>query len=252
MDSTARFSDRVDAYARYRPHYPKEILPFLRKNIGLTPAMPVADIGSGTGISAELFLKNGNTVYCVEPNGPMRKKAEERFQGLPGFISVDGRAEKTGIADRSVDVIIAAQAFHWFDQSKARKEFLRVGRIGAWTVVTWNDRRLGSPFELAYEELLLKFGTDYTSIDHRNIPAKQIVGWYGTAGCTIHQFDNEQVLGSDELRGRVLSTSYVPGPGEPNFDAMLRELKQLFDRHQAGGKVVLGYETRLYCGRVFS
>jgi precorrin-6B methylase 2 len=87
-DPTARFSNRVDDYVRYRPSYPAGVLEILRAEAGLTPATIIADVGAGTGISAELFLRNGNTVYAVEPNDAMRLAAERLLHGYPNFHSV--------------------------------------------------------------------------------------------------------------------------------------------------------------------
>ncbi len=249
-NSTTRFSGRADAYDRFRPHYPADVVAFLRDAIGLTPEKTVADIGSGTGISAELFLNNGNTVFCVEPNEAMRRKAEERFSRMRGFISVNGTADRTGLPDRSVDMIFIAQAFHWFDRQKCRTEFLRIGRTECRTVITWNDRRLGTPFETAYEDFLRRFGTDYPAIDHRNITEDDLNTWYGKRGCAKMVFRFTQQLGIEDLRGRLLSVSYVPAPGEKGFDEMMNDLGLLFEKYQEDGKVSLGYETRLYYGQL--
>src|ERR1700748_374421 len=123
-NSTTRFSDRVEDYVRYRPHYPAVILSWLHEKYSVGPSWVVADIGSGTGISSELFLTHGYTVYAVEPNVDMRAKAEELLKDPGKFISVNGTAEATGLASESIDLIIAGQAFHWFDPAKTRTEFL--------------------------------------------------------------------------------------------------------------------------------
>src|SRR5579871_3210058 len=123
-NSTLRFSDRVEDYVKYRPHYPTIILSYLRDEYAFGPGWLVADIGSGTGISTELFLGFGNQVTAVEPNREMRLKAEELLGDKTGFVSVDGTAEATGLKDSSVDLIVAGQAFHWFDPVRARLEFL--------------------------------------------------------------------------------------------------------------------------------
>src|SRR5262249_43298352 len=147
-DSTTRFSDRVEDYVKYRPHYPETVIEYLRSTYGLTSGWDIADIGSGTGISTELFLRNGNRVYGIEPNREMREKAEQLLAGYAerrgaegadgaaaegvaaagaaagggNFISIDGTAEVTGLPDDSVDMIVAGQAFHWFDPKKSRVE----------------------------------------------------------------------------------------------------------------------------------
>src|SRR4051812_22475455 len=115
MNTIHRFSDRVLNYVKFRPGYPKKVVEFLAETTGLIPTWKIADLGSGTGISTSLFLDNDNTVYAVEPNEPMRKKAEELLGSRPNFISIDGAAENTTLLPSSIDLIIAGQAFHWFD-----------------------------------------------------------------------------------------------------------------------------------------
>lgn len=117
-DSAERFSGRVADYLKYRPGYPEELLAFLRSECGLVPGSVVADVGSGTGKLAELFLSGGNTVFGIEPNAEMRLAAERLFSGRSGFHSVAGRAEATTLPDSSVDLVAVGQAFHWFDREK--------------------------------------------------------------------------------------------------------------------------------------
>jgi ubiquinone/menaquinone biosynthesis C-methylase UbiE len=130
IDSTKRFSSRVENYIKYRPGYPPAMLDLLKEKCGLTGGSMVADIGSGTGILTELFLRNGNQVIGVEPNREMREAAERLLGKDPKFTSVSGTAESTTLKDQSVDFIAASQAFHWFDREQARREFLRVLKPG--------------------------------------------------------------------------------------------------------------------------
>src|SRR5215212_5974113 len=129
-DTVTRFSNRVANYVKYRPGYPSEVLALFKNEMGLTSESVVADAGSGTGLSAKLFLENGNTVYGVEPNADMRAAAEKFLKQFPNFISHDGTAEKTSRDDSSIDFVTAAQAFHWFDAEKTRDEFARILRPG--------------------------------------------------------------------------------------------------------------------------
>src|ERR1700722_1751252 len=109
MKSTERFSDRVEDYVKYRPHYPTGVIRCLTDLYGFAPSWDVADIGSGTGISTEPFLRNGNKVYAVEPNDDMRGKAEALLGEYERFVSVDGTAEATGLPDASVKLLVAGQ-----------------------------------------------------------------------------------------------------------------------------------------------
>lgn len=251
MDSKQRFSDRVENYVRYRPGYPPAVLDHLQTVAGLSPGSVVADVGSGTGISAQPFLDFGNTVYGVEPNPDMRAAAERLLATYPNFHSVDGTAEATGLADGSADLVVAGQAYHWFDPEQARREFRRILRTGGAVVLMWNARRLGTtPFLASYEKLLLTWGTDYQKIRHEGVTEDKIGAFYGPSGFTLATFTNEQRFDYAGLEGRLLSSSYAPAPGKPGHDEMLDELRRIFDAHQDGGRVTIEYDTQVYVGRL--
>ncbi|HEV2131391.1 MAG TPA: class I SAM-dependent methyltransferase [Longimicrobiaceae bacterium] len=249
-DPTQRFSDRVANYVRYRPGYPVGILQTLRAETGLSPVSIVADLGSGTGISAELFLREGCTVYAVEPNAEMRAAAEARLGGYPGFHSLAGTAEATRFPDRSVDLVTAGQAFHWFDLPRTRVECLRILRPGGWAALFWNVRRTGStPFLRTYEELLLTYGTDYAQVRHDNIGPDALGEFFGPGGYRTAVFPNEQSFDLEGLKGRTLSASYTPAPGHPNHAPMLEALTRIFHAHQEEGRVRFEYDTEMLYGQ---
>ncbi|HUA67135.1 MAG TPA: methyltransferase domain-containing protein, partial [Candidatus Saccharimonadales bacterium] len=95
IDPTKRFSSRVENYIKYRPGYPADVLNLPKEKCGLTNSSIMADIGSGTGILTELFLRNGNPVFGVEPNPEMRAAAERLLKKYPNFTSISGTAETT-------------------------------------------------------------------------------------------------------------------------------------------------------------
>jgi len=254
-NSTTRFSDRVEDYVKYRPHYPVAILTYLQDTYQFNPDWVVADIGSGTGISTELFLRGDEKgenrgvkrIYAVEPNTEMRKKAEELLSGYPGFVSINGTAEATGLPVASVDLILAGQAFHWFDPVRTQQEFLRIARPGSVVALIWNERLILSDFEAAYEDLILEYAGDYKTINHKNITDPQIGAFFDPQAFALAVFDNEQVFDFDGLKGRLLSSSYIPKEGA-GHDAMMKALAARFAPHRGGGGVGVGYETKLYTG----
>jgi SAM-dependent methyltransferase len=246
-NSTTRFSDRVEDYVKYRPHYPAVVIGYLQDTYSFLPDWVVADIGSGTGISSELFLAAGNRVEAVEPNREMRMKAEELLSGYPGFVSIDGTAEATGLPDASVDLIVAGQAFHWFEPVATRREFVRIARPGAVVALIWNERLILSAFEQEYEALILEYAGDYKTINHKNITDDRIGMFFHPQTFVLTVFDNEQLFDFEGLTGRLLSSSYIPKDG-PVHDAMMKALVALFERHQSGGRVRVGYETKVYTG----
>jgi SAM-dependent methyltransferase len=249
--STERFSNRVENYVRYRPNYPPAVLEILRNEIGLAPTWAIADVGSGTGISAELLLKYGNEVFAVEPNGPMRAAAERLLASYPKFHSVNGTAESTTLPDRSVDAVVAAQAFHWFDPQKFGSECRRILQPNGWAILLWNARRLdATPFLRDYEALLKKYGTDYAQVRHENVDPSRLDLFYGPGKWRKRNGDNEQRLTLDGLRGRALSSSYVPADGDPAQAMMLTELDALFAKYEREGHVVIEYDTEIYFGHM--
>jgi SAM-dependent methyltransferase len=249
--STDRFSNRVENYLRYRPNYPLAVVEILREEIGLTPTWTIADVGSGTGISAELLLKNGNEVFAVEPNGPMRAAAKRLLAGYPKFHSINGTAESTTLRGSSVDAVVAAQAFHWFDPQKFGWECRRILKPNGWAILLWNARRLdATPFLRDYEQLLKKYGTDYAQVRHENVDQSRLDLCYGPGKWRKRMIDNEQRLTLDGLRGRALSSSYVPADGDPAQAAMLTELDVLFAKYERNGHVVIEYDTEIYLGQI--
>jgi SAM-dependent methyltransferase len=254
MDPTQRFSDRVEDYIRYRPTYPEGVIGLLTDETSLTPSSVIADVGSGTGISSELFLRNGNTVFGVEPNQEMRQAAERLLAEYPRFHSTIGRAEDTSLADASVEYVVAGQAFHWFDPRTARQEFQRILAPSGWIVLMWNTRRVDStPFLGDYEALLQRYGTDYKQVQHRNIDVSMLSALFGGEigrDFELRKLYNEQRVDFDGLRGRLLSSSYTPTANHPGYKPILRDLKRIFDEHADANAVSLEYDTEIYFGHL--
>ncbi|MGA3347833.1 MAG: class I SAM-dependent methyltransferase [Candidatus Sulfotelmatobacter sp.] len=249
-NATSRFSDRVENYVLYRPGYPAEALQALKEECGLAHDQVIADVASGTGIWTRVLLENGNPVFGVEPNAEMRAAGERLLVGFPRFTSVAGTAEATTLADRSVDLATAAQAAHWFDRKRSRSEFVRILKPGGWLALLWNERVTDStPFLRDYEALLLKYGTDYQDIRHERTTA-EINEFFDPAPYQERVFDMRQEFDYAGIEGRLLSSSYAPGPDHPRHAPMLAELRRIFDVHALEGRATFEYKTRLYFGRL--
>ncbi len=250
-NATSRFGNRVADYIKYRPGYASTVIDLLARQYALSTSSVIADIGSGTGLLTELFLKHGNTVFGIEPNAEMRAAGEELLIAYPNFVSVEGAAEATTLPSASIDLVTAGQAFHWFDRPRAKAEFRRILRGSGWVVLIWNDRRTDStPFLRDYEALLQHYGTDYQAVDHKNIDDKVLADFFGARGYHSASFDNEQIFDYDGLAGRLRSSSYVPAPDDPRFAAMITALKACFAKHEREGKVSVEYDTRVFCGQL--
>ena len=249
LEPTKRFSNRVENYARYRPGYPAEIVDLLRSDCGLTQRSVIADIGSGTGKLSEIFLKAGCRVFGVEPNKEMRAEGER--MSLPNFTSIDATAEATTLPAQSVDFITAAQAFHWFDQTRCRAEFLRILKPNGWLVIIWNDRHTdATAFQADYEKLLLEFGTDYAQACHRRTDKPELIERFFGKPPLFKNFYQNQRFDFEGIKGRLLSSSYAPAPGQPKHGEMLAALKRVYADHQVNGRVTFEYETHVYYGHL--
>lgn len=250
MDFKNRFSDRVENYIKYRPGYPDEIISTLQLEIGLMPNDVIADIGSGTGISAKLFLEHGNIVFGVEPNEPMRKAAEGLLSEYKNFHSVHGSSEETNLKDHTIDLIVCAQAFHWFDKAKTKKEFQRIANTSAYLCLIWNDRKETEPFQIDYEKLIQEFAIDYNEISHRNITQEIIKDFYAPNTCKKFVLDYEQKFNLEGLIGRIISSSYMPNEDHPDFPKLKNAIIKLFNDYKQNGIVTFAYNTILYIGKI--
>jgi SAM-dependent methyltransferase len=250
---TARFSDRVENYVRYRPGYPPEVLELLRAECGLRPSHIVADIASGTGVFTRLLLENGNSVFAVEPNAAMREMGIQQLQSLQSndrLVSVAGTAEETTLRPASVDFVTAAQAAHWFDLPRARAEFVRILRPGGWCVLIWNERETATtPFLRDYEQLLLTYGTDYEEVRHERTTA-MIHEFFAPALSEERVYSLRQQFDYEGLAGRLLSSSYAPLEGHTSYEPMIQELQRIFRSHAKDDTVEFEYKTRVFYGHL--
>lgn len=243
LSPKSRFSNRVENYAKYRPDYPKEIVSFLRKTIGLTEKHIIADIGSGTGISSKIFLDNGNQVYGIEPNREMREAGEKYLSNYTNFHSIEASSEDTKLECESIDMIISGQAFHWFEPEATRKEFLRILKPNGYVVLFSNRRKSSNnEFMSNYAELISKYAQEEFSK-----PLNTDKSYFFDLK-PIHQivFPNLQVFDLKRLKGDLVSYSYIPNEGDPKFISMITEFENLFEKNNNNGLLNFDYETVVY------
>jgi SAM-dependent methyltransferase len=251
-DSTKRFTDRVSNYVKYRPAYPNEVIDYLEKQCHLSAQSNIADIGAGTGIFTKLLLEKGYQVFAVEPNDAMREEADRQLSHFPGYRSVNGSADPTGLASHSIDLIVCAQAFHWFNTTETQAEFNRILRPGGQAALIWNNRDVAADkFAAAYDDLLKTLsGGDYERINHQNLTPADFEHFYKDGKYTLTKFPNQQVFDFKQLAGRAFSSSYVPAEDTETGKAFKAELKKIFDQYQKDGKVIFRYDTEVYLGHV--
>ena len=252
LNSTKRFSDRVENYVKYRPDYPAIAFSFIKDQFALSKSSIVVDVGSGTGISTGPFLDLGCVVNAVEPNSEMRKAAENAFAGRQTFHSIDGTAENTKLPSSSADLVIAAQAFHWFDPSKFRSEVKRILKPNGHAVLMWNIRKeTGTRFLESYEKVLCAYGTDYMKVRRQNVTENgSLDTFFGKDNYQVKTFRHSKRFDLLALKGLLLSSSYAPNEGHVNYAPMIEKLTEIFNTYADNGEAEMPYETMLYFGRI--
>jgi SAM-dependent methyltransferase len=241
MDPCGRFSDRAGDYVRHRPGYPAAAIDHLLEDLGRPADLVAADIGAGTGISSRQLADRGLEVIAVEPNRPMREAAAPH----PRVAWRETTAEATGLAASAVDLVLCAQAFHWFRPREALAEFHRILRPGGRLALVWNTRSRTDPLSRGYIEAIRAVNGEHPA-ETRTFESEVVSadGWFTPA--TVRKFDHCQTLDRGGLRGRALSASYVPRAGEP-FDRLVALLDALFEKHRDGrGRVTLRYVTEVW------
>ncbi len=247
-DSTKRFSNKVEDYIKYRPDYPPEVLSYLRKRTGLSQTFTVADIGAGTGIFTKHLLNLECKVYAIEPNTEMREAADAMLkETYPNYTSINAPASNTTLADHTIDLIVCAQAFHWFNTEEARIEFHRILKPSAQAVLIWNNRQVNTDnFSKDYDQLLREKSVDYNEVNHQKLSPADFEAFFKEGKYERVVFPSYQEFDEAGFLGRANSSSYVPSE-----DAAFQQLlKDVFQRHQVNGTVKFYYDTEVYTGEV--
>ncbi len=253
-ENTEKFTGRVAGYAQYRERYDSGlVLPLLRSWCGLLPQWTVADIGAGTGMLSDVFLANGNPVIAVEPNAEMREACARLHQGDAKLNIVNGTAEKTGLANASVDMISVGRALHWFDLESAAREFRRVLKPCGWVaVVAFGRSKDGREENEAYEELLRPYTRNGEGTHAGYTVYQQLEQVFAGGELRRTEISGEMHMSWDAVRGLTLSLSHAPLPGSAQFSDFEHALREYFARYERDGKVTLATRCWVNAGRFCS
>jgi SAM-dependent methyltransferase len=248
-DSVERFSARVSNYVRFRPGYPAGVADLLRRECAPAPEALIADIGSGTGFLARTLLDGGFRVIGVEPNHDMRAAGDEILRDCAGFKSVNGTAEATTLEEASCDLAVAGQAFHWFNVERTRSEWRRILKPNCCAALIWNERSQRTDAMREVEEVIDRFATDHDG-SIREGGRGRIAEFFSPAAVSAAEFPNHQEFDFDGLKGRVYSCSYIPHEDDPRSEAMVQDLRRVFDKYESGGAIRFEYRTEVYWGKL--
>ena len=253
LDTKNRFSEKVENYVKYRPHYPKKLIEFMEMHDILKKDYVIADVGAGTGKFTELLLQSGYTVNAIEPNRPMLKACKEIYGKYSNLKCIEGSSDVTTLADNSVDLITTAQAFHWFEIEDTKTEWERILKPNKYVALIWNSRLKGektTPFQRQYEEFVKKYGKEYTRMQENFRVQEKIDILFKKNGYLEFHTPYSQTFNFGSLMGRALSSSYMPQPRDKLYPKMVEALKALFENHQVENQVSIEYDTELIYGKL--
>lgn len=245
----AIFTGKVADYVASRPGYPAPLFELLRAACPPTAGAVVADIGAGTGLLTQGLLAAGYRVVAVEPNADMRRAADSRLGARPGYRSADGSAEAQPFDDGSLDLITAAQAFHWFDVERARNECLRVLRPHGQVALIWNDRVLADPLHAALDDVFAAYGGERRGALVAHEERRDVPRFFGAGRSAEHAWANEHLLDEGGLLALVFSRSYMPARESAAGREAAQRVGAIFRQFAAEGVLAVRYVTVAIVGR---
>lgn len=159
VDRARSFGSVAAAYERGRPSYPADAVAWLAGG----EAKVVLELAAGTGKLTRALVDQGHAVFATEPDEAMLEVLRDRVPEVSAKVAT---AEEIPANDRSVDVVVVAQAFHWFDHESALPEIARVLKPGGHVALVWNSRDERIPWVRRMGDLLGRQDLDTSSADH--------------------------------------------------------------------------------------
>lgn len=247
MDTADRFSNRVEYYIKYRPGYPEQVIDLLKSKYDLGSTDEIADIGAGVGHSAKLFTDYGCYVYGIEPNADMHNALIDRMKRVANFSARLKTASNTDLESNSIDFIVCAQSFHWFNVKAAKTEFLRILKDNGTVVLMWNSWQEDTDFGQDYTTLLKNHSTDYENVSRTNPDMTEKIDYlFDTYEKDV--VEHSQYFDLEALKGRYLSSSYALLPDMDGHEAAMTAIEELFDKYASDGTIEFRYDCEIYHG----
>ena len=241
-----RFSPLVENYAKYRPGYPEQILFTLEKHFGINNEKIIADIGSGTGQLSKLFVNKYYQTYGIEPNAAMRMVSINEFATYLNFKAIKGTAEQTFLYSESIDLIVAGQSFHWFDNEMSKIEFNRILKHKGIIALIWNERKNETEFMQRYERLLQKHCSNYKINNHKEYDYRKIKELFSEKKVDLFIFENQQKMDFTAFIGRLKSCSYCPSENDKHYAFLMRGMNKLYENYKCEENITIEYNTLMF------
>lgn len=239
----SEFDNKIKEYAIGRPPYPADILTVM-KELDINKQSTIADIGAGTGILTHMLGGLECDILAIEPNEHMLEECKVYCKDVTNIKMIKAPAEETSLMEHSVDVITIAQAFHWFDKKRCKKEFRRILKENGSVVILWNDMQINSPLAMEYATLLNNYKVKTTAAISNFDPDEEKLNFFEQEYTKVY-YDNRHTVTEDSFIGGALSLSYTPSKLDLKYNDFVAELKRLFSKYQHNGSVTFHYKTEV-------
>lgn len=247
-DAAKGFARGARDYEAGRPSYPKEAIDAIVSEYAIGPSTVVVDVGAGTGKFTRLLTATQAELLAVEPVAEMREVFAETVPGVP---IVDGTGEAIPVDDASVDVLTAAQVFHWVDGARGVAEIERVLKPGAGIAFIWNRRDTTVAWPKAIERLMDSVAGDaprYASEPGRGWrDVMEADGRFGEMRRLEFRLDHPTSL--EATLARVASTSYVSALPDDERAGILDEVRAIVAGAGLGTEFTEPYITEVFLCR---
>lgn len=249
MDAKGLFSNKAKWYQKSRPDYAREWIEDLRAKWKVNSDTIIADIGSGTGILSKQLLELGCTVYAVEPNDAMRLCAEQTLGSISQFVSINATAENTTLLEHSVDIVVAAQSFHWFSMDAFRAECQRVLHQDGLVMLVWNMRVQNNEIVKKNKEICQKYCPLFRGFSGNIQEQSEKIHRFFKGSYEKKSYPNSLHYTKEQFIERNLSSSYSLAEKDTHYQAYNRALAALFNQYAKNDTICMPYETVCYVGR---
>lgn len=250
MDSSKVFDGYAKDYTIGRPDYAPALISCMYEKYGLSQSSVIADIGSGTGKFAAHLLVRGSEVFCVEPNDDMRSTAENELSGYKGFHSVRGDAENTSLEGCSIDFITTAQAFHWFDVARFKKECERILKPAGKAFLIWNMRDRNDALNKDMHQIYTRYCPDFLGFNGGIKEDDERIKEFFDNRYDVISFDHPLLLNKERFIARSLSGSYSLQSGDDSYDIYRKEIAAVFEKYAINGTVSIANRSVAYIGKL--
>jgi len=250
MDSTKLFNGKSKIYSAFRPHYSEEAICFLYEEKIIRKTDVIADIGAGTGILTQALLKRGNMVFAVEPNQEMLEEMARTLQTNKRAKLINATAEHIPLGQNTVDVITAAQSFHWFNMELFQKECKRLLGCNKNVILMWNRKVQNCVIELERKKIRAEYCTVEDNYNNDWQQREQAVYRFYNGACFYKSFDNPISNTYGEFMGRALSDSRAPFPETSAYKRYADALTTYFAQYSNGQLLTIPNETIIYWGKM--